>query len=72
MAKDNILYTLKKEELVKLAKKSNLSLKQQEMVIDFFYLNIRPIFDLEEKYNLKSSTLRSYKYEFKKKLIKNI
>ena len=72
MAEDNILCTLSKEELIKLAKKSNLSLKQQEMVIDFFYLNIRPVFDLEEKYNLKSSTLRSYKYEFKKKLIKNI
>ena len=72
MVEDNILYTLDKKELIALAKKCNLSLKQQEMVIDFFYLNIRPIFDLEEKYHLKGSTLRSYKYEFKKKLIKNI
>lgn len=72
MGKGNILYTLDKKELIALAKKCNLSLKQQKMVIDFFYLNIRPISDLENKYNLKSTTLRSYKYAFKKKLIKHV
>ena len=69
MEEDNTLYTLSKEELTELAKKAKFSFTKQQMVIDFFYYNVRPLQEIEEKYNLKSSTLRNYKCRINKKLL---